>query len=196
MPIFPGVRLHREAIEIHKHQQSLNKKQEGLKLNKAWLLALKNTPCKKVNKLYPDSTQPQGPVITAHKRLANNTHQSQWQIISPHYYKNTPTTNNTQLPQSPNLLKRTKSWSHSYKYSTIPQTAPEHRQSSDSCLLKMPATETGEKLGRKTSRTQSDSPNNLQQPLNPDCESLQEYKKNQTFSHLCVVTLGRKGFRT
>ena len=28
------VRLHREATEIHKHQQSFNKKEESLKLNK------------------------------------------------------------------------------------------------------------------------------------------------------------------
>ena len=30
------VRLHREAIEIYKHQQSFNKKEESLKLNKSW----------------------------------------------------------------------------------------------------------------------------------------------------------------
>ena len=41
------VRLHREAIEIHKHQQNFNKKEESLKLNKTWLPALKNTACKK-----------------------------------------------------------------------------------------------------------------------------------------------------
>ena len=35
------VRLHREAIEIHKHQQNFNKKEESVKLNKTWLPALK-----------------------------------------------------------------------------------------------------------------------------------------------------------
>ena len=65
------VRLHREAIEIHKHQQNFNKK-EGLKLNTAWLPVLKNTACKRsVN-----STQPQGPGIIAQKRPAKDAHQS------------------------------------------------------------------------------------------------------------------------
>ena len=41
------VRLHREAIEIHKHQKNFNKKEESLKLNKTWLPALKNTACKR-----------------------------------------------------------------------------------------------------------------------------------------------------
>ena len=52
------VRLHTEAIEIQKHQQSFNKKEESLKLNKAWLLAVKS---------YSLSTQPQGPEIIAEK---------------------------------------------------------------------------------------------------------------------------------
>ena len=56
-----------------------------------------------------------------------------------------------------------KSWIHNHKYSAIPQTAPEHRQSSDSCLLKMLATETGKTLGLKTSRTWPDSVKNLHQ---------------------------------
>ena len=73
------VRLQREAIESHKHQQSFNKKEESLKLKKAWLPALKNTAFKRST----NSTQPQGPVITAHKIPDNDTHQSQWQIISP-----------------------------------------------------------------------------------------------------------------
>ena len=38
----------------------------------------------------------------------------------------------------------------------------------------MPATETGETLGRKTLRTQPNSPENLQQPLDSDHESLHE----------------------
>ena len=42
----------------------------------------------------PNSTQPQRPVITAHKIPANDTHQSQWQIISPPYHNNTLTTKN------------------------------------------------------------------------------------------------------
>ncbi|KAJ7329994.1 hypothetical protein JRQ81_016168, partial [Phrynocephalus forsythii] len=36
------VRLYREAIEIHKH-----KKEESLKINKAWLPVLKTTACKR-----------------------------------------------------------------------------------------------------------------------------------------------------
>ena len=82
------VRPHREAIEIHKHQQSFNKKEESLKFNKAWLPALEITVCNRST----NSTQPQGPGIIAHKRSTNNTHQSQWQIISPPYHNNTPTT--------------------------------------------------------------------------------------------------------
>ena len=50
-----------------------NKKEESLKLNKAWLPALKNTAYKRST----NSTQPQGLVITTHKRPANDTHQSQ-----------------------------------------------------------------------------------------------------------------------
>ena len=95
------VRLHREAIEIHKHQQSFNKNEESLKLNKAWLPALKNTACKRTT----NSTQPQGPRIIAQKRPAKDTHQSQWQIISPPYHNNTST---TKTHWSPYLLKRTK----------------------------------------------------------------------------------------
>ena len=72
------VRLHREAIEIHKHQQNFNKKEESVKLNKTWLPALKNTACKRST----NSTQPQGQGITTHKRPANDTHQPQEQIIS------------------------------------------------------------------------------------------------------------------
>ena len=66
------VRLHREAIEIHKYQQNFNKKEEGLKLNMAWLPILKNTACKRSR----NSTQPQGPGIIAQKKPANNTHHS------------------------------------------------------------------------------------------------------------------------
>ena len=67
------VRLHMEAIAIHKHQQNFNKKEEGIKLNIAWLPILKNTACKRSM----NSTQPQGPGIIAQKRPANDTHQSQ-----------------------------------------------------------------------------------------------------------------------
>ena len=122
-----------------------------------------------------NSTQPKGPVITAHKRPDNDTHQSQWKIISPPYHNNTPTTKNkliTIITQSPG---KDKSWSHSCKCSTIQQTAPEHGQSSDSCPLKMPATETGEMLGRKTLRRRPNSPENPQQPSDPGHESLREY---------------------
>ncbi|KAJ7316438.1 hypothetical protein JRQ81_002600 [Phrynocephalus forsythii] len=43
------VRLHREANEINKHKQSFNKKEESLKINKAWLPVLKTAESKKVN---------------------------------------------------------------------------------------------------------------------------------------------------
>ena len=49
-------------------------------------------------------------------------------------------------------------------------------QSTECCPLKMPATETGETLGRTTFRTWPKSPKNPQQPLDPGCESLREYK--------------------
>ena len=80
------VRLHREAIEIHKHQHSFTQKEGGLKMNKAWLPALENTACRRST----NSTQPQGPGIIAQKRPANYTHQPQ--IISPTYHNNTSTT--------------------------------------------------------------------------------------------------------
>jgi hypothetical protein len=35
-------RLHRESIEIHKHQNNFNKKEESLKLNKTWFPAIRN----------------------------------------------------------------------------------------------------------------------------------------------------------
>ncbi|XP_054839276.1 uncharacterized protein LOC129332292 [Eublepharis macularius] len=37
------VRLHREAIEIHKHKQNFNRKEETLRMNRAWFPVLKNT---------------------------------------------------------------------------------------------------------------------------------------------------------
>ena len=74
-----------------------------------------------------NSTQPQGPVITAHKRLANNTHQSQWQIISPPHHNNTSITKSTLITIITQSPEKDKSWSHNHKYSTIQQTAPEHR---------------------------------------------------------------------
>ncbi|KAJ4430150.1 hypothetical protein ANN_22360 [Periplaneta americana] len=39
-------RLHREAIEICKHKNNFNRKEEGLKVNQAWYLALRNTSIK------------------------------------------------------------------------------------------------------------------------------------------------------
>ena len=57
---------------------------------------------------------------------------------------------NMLITQSP---EKDKSCSHSYKYSTIQQTATEHGQSSYSSPLKMLATETGETSGRTTFRT-------------------------------------------
>ncbi|WP_411028249.1 hypothetical protein, partial [Salmonella sp. s60131] len=49
------VRLHREATDIHKHKHSFNKKEESLKINKAWLPVLKNAECKrsKLNDSHP-----------------------------------------------------------------------------------------------------------------------------------------------
>ncbi|XP_072845561.2 calmodulin-lysine N-methyltransferase isoform X3 [Pogona vitticeps] len=88
------VRLHREAIEIHKHQQNFNQKEECLKLNKTWLAALKNTECKRST----NSTQPQGQGITAHKRPVNETHQPQGKIISHPYQNNTSTTKHINQP--------------------------------------------------------------------------------------------------
>ncbi|KAJ7345188.1 hypothetical protein JRQ81_001138, partial [Phrynocephalus forsythii] len=41
------VKLYREAIEIHKHKHSSNKKEESLKINKAWLPVLKAAECKR-----------------------------------------------------------------------------------------------------------------------------------------------------
>jgi hypothetical protein len=34
--------LHRESIEIHKHENNFNKKEESLKLKKTWFPALRN----------------------------------------------------------------------------------------------------------------------------------------------------------
>ena len=67
------ITLQREAIEIHKHQHSFNKKEESLKLNKAWLPALENTACNRST----NSTQPQGPGIIAQKRPDKDIHQPQ-----------------------------------------------------------------------------------------------------------------------
>ncbi|KAJ4425635.1 hypothetical protein ANN_27831 [Periplaneta americana] len=39
-------RLHREAIEIYKHKNNFNRKEEGLKVNKAWYPALRKTNIK------------------------------------------------------------------------------------------------------------------------------------------------------
>lgn len=49
-------RLHREAIEIHKHPNNFNKKEEGLRINKIWYPALKKTERKN------PSTRGQSPV--------------------------------------------------------------------------------------------------------------------------------------
>ncbi|KAJ7326747.1 hypothetical protein JRQ81_016506, partial [Phrynocephalus forsythii] len=51
----PYIRLHREATEIHKHKHSFNKKEENLKINKAWILVLKAEECKrsKLNDAHP-----------------------------------------------------------------------------------------------------------------------------------------------
>ena len=58
----------------------------------------------------------------------------------------------------------------------------EHRQHSDSCPLKMPATEAGETLGRTTFRTRPKSKKNPQQPSDPSHESLRE---NYLFLYRC-----------
>ncbi len=36
-------RLHREAIEIHKHKNSFNRKEEKERMNKIWIPVLKNS---------------------------------------------------------------------------------------------------------------------------------------------------------
>ena len=67
------VRPHREAIEIHKHEQSFNKKRRKSRTQQNLAPSTEKYNLQKVNKFY----QPQGPVITAQKRLANDIHQSQ-----------------------------------------------------------------------------------------------------------------------
>ncbi|KAM6473987.1 uncharacterized protein PHA67_006582 [Liasis olivaceus] len=64
-------RLYREAIEIHKHQHSFNKKEESLKINKTWLPILKNTACKRSM----NSAQPPGCVNNSHNEHANHPQQ-------------------------------------------------------------------------------------------------------------------------
>ena len=39
-------RLHRESIEIHKHENNFNKKERSLELNKIWFLAFKKRKIK------------------------------------------------------------------------------------------------------------------------------------------------------
>ena len=39
-------RLFREAIEIQKHTNNFNKKDEGISIHRVWFSALKNTKCK------------------------------------------------------------------------------------------------------------------------------------------------------
>ena len=85
-------------------------------------------------------------------------------IDLPPYHNNIPITKNTLITIITQSPEKDKSWSYSYKCSTIPQTSPEHRQSSDSCPLKMLTTETGETLGRRNSRTWPNSLKNLEQP--------------------------------
>ncbi|XP_062834725.1 A-kinase anchoring protein 7 isoform X3 [Anolis carolinensis] len=43
------VRLHREAIEIHKHVDNFNRKEETMKMNKIWLPVLQNSKIKTVD---------------------------------------------------------------------------------------------------------------------------------------------------
>jgi hypothetical protein len=58
-------RLHRESIEIHKHEHNFNKKEESKKLNKTWFPALKN---RKTNKAICNQSD------TAKCRTTTNQH--------------------------------------------------------------------------------------------------------------------------
>ena len=75
--------------------------------------------------------------------------------------------------------EKDKSCSHSYKYSTMQQTAAEHGQSSYSCSSEDAGQkETGETSGRTTFRTWPKNPKKPQQPLDPGRESLRKYIKS------------------
>ena len=84
-------------------------------------------------------------------------------IISPLYHKNTPMTKNTPITiitQSTEKDKKFISQLQIFNY----RTHYTRTQSSNSYLLKMLATEAGETLRRKTSRTQPNSLKNQKQP--------------------------------
>ncbi|KAJ4451055.1 hypothetical protein ANN_02492 [Periplaneta americana] len=51
-------RLHREAIEIYKHKNNFNRKEEGLKVNKAWYPALRKTNIKPARVAQLNNTTP------------------------------------------------------------------------------------------------------------------------------------------
>ncbi|KAJ4438860.1 hypothetical protein ANN_14813 [Periplaneta americana] len=51
-------RLHREAIEIYKHKNNFNRKEEGLKVNKAWYPALRKTNIKPAHVAQLNNTTP------------------------------------------------------------------------------------------------------------------------------------------
>ena len=87
MSYFP--RLHREAIEIHKHgQQTINRKEEGLKLNKAWLPALRQSRCAPykdqmgVNAPQQNRFKPRPPTGTADAASGNTTHSASEPLTS------------------------------------------------------------------------------------------------------------------
>ena len=53
-----STRIYREAIEIHKHKKSFNKKEESLKISDTWLPALRKTVKKQTIKDIKAATDP------------------------------------------------------------------------------------------------------------------------------------------
>ena len=66
-------RLHREAIEIFKHKNSFNKKEESMKINKIWAPVLYNTKCKKQPSYH---CQPNQSIISPDIGVASQTEKS------------------------------------------------------------------------------------------------------------------------
>ena len=63
-------RLHREAIEIFKHKNSFNKKEESMKINKIWTPVLYNAKCKKQPSYHCQANQS---IISPDIRMASQT---------------------------------------------------------------------------------------------------------------------------
>ena len=53
-----STRIYRETIEIHKHKNSFNKKEESLKISDTWLPALRKTITKQTIKAIKAATDP------------------------------------------------------------------------------------------------------------------------------------------